>query len=245
MKTSYILRQNKCLHYEAPFIYLFIGDKQTLLIDTGATFDHNQFPLAATVTALLTKQGKQNLPLIVAHSHSHSDHIAADGQFKAMNNTTVIPPKNQQAIMSAFDIKHWPKQITTINLGNRQIAIIPTPGHQKEAITFYDHQTKWLLTSDTFYPGRLYIRQWQMFKQSIDRLVQFSQNHTISAVLGAHIEMAKTAKKDYPTGSTYHPNEASLVLKIEDLLQLKTTLDKLGDQPKKQVLDKFIVTPVK
>ena len=35
--TSFILRQNKCLSYEAPFMYVFIGDDRALLIDTGAT----------------------------------------------------------------------------------------------------------------------------------------------------------------------------------------------------------------
>ncbi|HEX6891668.1 MAG TPA: hypothetical protein VF141_13255, partial [Chryseolinea sp.] len=34
--STYILRQNKCLNYEAPFLYLFIGAKRALLLDSGA-----------------------------------------------------------------------------------------------------------------------------------------------------------------------------------------------------------------
>ena len=33
-RTSYILRQNKCLSYEAPFMYLLFGEDRTLLLDT-------------------------------------------------------------------------------------------------------------------------------------------------------------------------------------------------------------------
>ena len=32
-----VLRQNKAVHYEAPFIYLFCGDERALLLDSGAT----------------------------------------------------------------------------------------------------------------------------------------------------------------------------------------------------------------
>ncbi len=36
-QSSYILRQNKCLSFEAPFIYVLVGDEKVLVLDTGAT----------------------------------------------------------------------------------------------------------------------------------------------------------------------------------------------------------------
>lgn len=34
-ESSYVLRQNKCLSYEAPFIYVLIGDEKILVVDTN------------------------------------------------------------------------------------------------------------------------------------------------------------------------------------------------------------------
>ena len=34
---THILRQNKSVHYEAPFLFLLQGVRRSLLIDTGAT----------------------------------------------------------------------------------------------------------------------------------------------------------------------------------------------------------------
>jgi hydroxyacylglutathione hydrolase len=42
---TYILRQNKAVHYEGPFMYLFCGNDRALLLDTGATVDSARFPL--------------------------------------------------------------------------------------------------------------------------------------------------------------------------------------------------------
>ena len=49
---TFILRQSKSVHYEAPFLYLFCGRERALLLDTGATADPRAFPLRATVDAV-------------------------------------------------------------------------------------------------------------------------------------------------------------------------------------------------
>ena len=36
---TYILRQNKCVDFEAPFIYVLFGQHTVLVLDTGATAD--------------------------------------------------------------------------------------------------------------------------------------------------------------------------------------------------------------
>ena len=45
---TFILRENLCATYEAPFIYLLIGKSKALLIDTGAVADARIMPLAQT-----------------------------------------------------------------------------------------------------------------------------------------------------------------------------------------------------
>jgi len=247
-ENTYIFRQNKCVHYEAPFIYLLIGKQKALVIDTGATADPQQFPLAKTITNILANHPltqSDTYETIVAHSHSHSDHIAGDEQFKNIKNMRVVTPKSVQAVSEVFGLTQWPQNNAEFDLGDRRITVIPTPGHQTEAIAIYDNQTQWLLTGDTFYPGRLYIKDWLAYKTSTNKLTKFSQNHHISAILGAHIEMSAQANKDYKMGSTYQPNEASLVLYKSDLERLNSKINELGNLAQKATLDKLIVYPLK
>ncbi len=42
---TYIVRQNKCMTFEAPFMYLLVGDEKALLLDTGAISTEEQKPL--------------------------------------------------------------------------------------------------------------------------------------------------------------------------------------------------------
>src|SRR5258706_11744503 len=46
--NTWILRENKCVNYEAPFMFLFIGHKKALLMDDGATFSEAKFPIYKT-----------------------------------------------------------------------------------------------------------------------------------------------------------------------------------------------------
>ena len=48
-----ILRQNKSVNYEAPFMFLLFGNARALLLDTGATADPAYFPLRRTVDELI------------------------------------------------------------------------------------------------------------------------------------------------------------------------------------------------
>ncbi|MGN6149396.1 MAG: hypothetical protein ACTHPD_12715 [Rhizomicrobium sp.] len=47
--TTYILRENLCSTFEAPFLYLLIGQTRALLIDSGDVADAKAMPLAQTV----------------------------------------------------------------------------------------------------------------------------------------------------------------------------------------------------
>lgn len=245
-ESSYVLRQNKCLSYEAPFIYVLIGDEKTLVVDTGATEKAKKFPLYKTIQSLNQKhstQGKTNeREILVIHTHSHSDHYSADHQFAGQPNVTVVAANNT-GINEFFSFKQWPHQEAKLELGGRSITIIPTPGHQEEAISIYDTQTKWLLTGDTFYPGYIYVKDWNDYKDSIARLVSFSNSHTVSAILGAHIEMTNKAGKYYEIGTIYQPEESSLLLMPKDLTTLNTKLNQ-ADKPTKISLDGLIVEPL-
>ncbi|MCJ8294450.1 MAG: MBL fold metallo-hydrolase [Colwellia sp.] len=244
--SSYILRQSKCLTYEAPFIYVLVGDEKILVIDTGATDDVEALSVYKTVLALQKKHNEKEQgaerEILVIHTHSHSDHYGGDAQFIDQENVTLVPA-SADGINDFFAFEDWPNKLTTLELGGRSITIIPSPGHQEEAISIYDEQTKWLLTGDTFYPGYVYIKDWHDYKASISRLTAFTNENTVSAILGSHIEMKNSAGEYYEIGTTYQPQEASLVLKIADLVALNTALSEL-DEPDKVALDRFIVEPL-
>jgi hydroxyacylglutathione hydrolase len=216
------------------------------LMDAGATKDEKLFPLRATVNNLISnweKASNTKVELIVAHTHSHGDHTAGDIQFKDNPNTTVVG-LGVDDVKSFFKIENWPFQNSKIDLGDRVLEIIPIPGHQKASIAVYDYETKILLSGDSFYPGRLYINDWQSFKLSTQRLVDFTSQHKITYILGNHIEMTKTPGKDYPIGTTFQPDEHILPLKVKDLLLLNEALKSLGDKPARKVYDDFIIYPI-
>ncbi len=73
-QATFILRENLCVTFEAPFMYLLIGSAKTLLIDTGDVADPKQAPLAKTVMHLVPGDGSAKLPLLVVHTHRHLDH---------------------------------------------------------------------------------------------------------------------------------------------------------------------------
>lgn len=244
-RSTWILRQNKCVHYEAPFMYLFLGSKTALLMDTGATEDEKQFPLYETVRKLIEqweKEIKGHIDLIVAHTHSHKDHTAADVQFKNKPRTIVVGLKIDD-VKSFFNFQNWPLENSKLDLGGRVLEFIPIPGHQIASVAAYDDKTKLLLTGDSFYPGRLYIDDWKAFKLSTQRLTDFVNKHQVNYILGNHIEMTKTAGQDYPIGTTFQPDEHILPLKSKDLILLDKALKQLGENPKREIHPNFIIYP--
>ena len=216
-----IIRQSGCTHFEKPFLYLVIGSEEALLVDTGAPGAN----LRPTIDALLQGRvttGGQPLPLLVVHSHGHGDHVAGDGVLAPRPNTRLIAA--QASALAQFFGLVWPTGIAAYDLGNRVIDVVPIPGHESAHIAIYDRRTGILLTGDTLYPGRLYVSSEQAYRESIDRLVDFTQSRPVAHVLGAHIEQRRTPFLDYPVGTTHQPEEHVLELGRSHLLELQDTL---------------------
>ena len=230
-KDTHILRQSLCTNFEGPFIYVLVGQTKALMIDTGT----GDVDLRPEVTKLVG-----SLPLVVAHSHSHGDHTGGDGSFKGKPNTTVVGTTTAQA-HSFFGLTG--NEPVEFDLGGRIVDVMAIPGHQAAHLAFYDRETKILLTGDTLYPGRLYIDDWNAYRASVPRLAAFvANNHPVSWVLGAHIELPKTGN-DFPQGSTQHPNEHPLPLLPSTLTELSAAVQAMGTTPKRQVHTDFIIDP--
>jgi glyoxylase-like metal-dependent hydrolase (beta-lactamase superfamily II) len=247
--NTYILRQSKCLNFEGPFLYLLIGEKSALLLDSGAAPPGGQsLPIRQVVDDIifgwLAAHNRTKIDLIVAHSHSHRDHVYGDAQFKDRAHTTTVTP-DLAAIKNFFGLSGWPNDQAGLDLGGRILTVIPTPGHEKTHVAIYDNQTGLLLTGDMLYPGFLTIDDWPSYRRSVRRLSEFAASHKVSHILGAHIEMTSEPRKMYPLGSTFQPDEHVLELDPGQLLELQKAVDALGDSPREDIHDQFILHPRK
>jgi glyoxylase-like metal-dependent hydrolase (beta-lactamase superfamily II) len=243
---SFVLRQSKCSNFEAPFMYLLVGKQRALLWDTGTSANSDVFPLYETVVNLLhdlrSNEEKERLEILILHSHRHKDHYAGDAQFIDEKNVTVVDP-DLSAVHSTFDHSGSINEPIRIDLGLRQLTLISIPGHQADSVALFDQSTGWLLTGDTLYPGSIRVNDWPEFRSSIERLTRFSEEHSVSAILGGHIEMRADKNKIYSIGSTFQPNELPLALSASDLKQLNQKLQSV-DKPKTLQFDKFIIDPL-
>jgi hydroxyacylglutathione hydrolase len=219
---TFILRENLCATFEAPFMYLLVGSTKALLIDTGDVGDPKQMPLSQTVMDLLPGNGPSKMPLIVVHTHGHLDHRAGDSQFQRLSNAQVVPA-DLDHVRKYFGLPDWPNGIAQVDLGNRTIDVLPTPGHYPSHISFYDRNTGLFFSGDFLLPGRLLIDDLDEDMASARRTADFVKDRPISHVLGGHIEMNLDGET-FPWGSNYHLHERPLQMTKEDLLRLPAIL---------------------
>lgn len=213
--TTYVIRQSKATTFEAPFLYLLIGSERALLLDTGAVGPAERCDVRAAVDELLPA----GLPLVVAHTHGHGDHVAGDEQFSDRPGTVVVGRGLVEAL-AGWGFTDWPEEVVTFDLGGRTLEVTGIPGHHPTSVAIFDPQTGSLLTGDSVYPGRLYALDPATFADSIERLADFAAARPVQRVLGCHIELHRDGS-DYPVGSTWQPDEAPLPLTVADLLTVR------------------------
>ena len=218
--TTHVLRQSLVTHFEGPFCYLLVGQSQALLVDTG-TGDADL--RNAVDSALLDR----DVGLSIAHTHGHSDHIGGDEQLAARPRTKMVDASAAK----------------TIDLGGRTVDVIPIPGHEASHLAFYDRKTGLLLTGDSLYPGRIYVRDLAAFRESVARLIAFvAAGHPVSHILGSHIEMASDGT-EYAAEARAHPREHELSLGVDQLKDLQKTLAAMGESVVLTRRPHYIVVP--
>src|SRR5215470_16350446 len=112
---TFIIRQSKCLNFEAPFLYLLIGTSRAFLLDTGAEPPAGRpWPIHETVSQLLSGRP---VSLVVGHSHSHGDHVAGDSQFRGQTAPTIVPTAPVTDVAHFYGISDWPNSQGTLDLG--------------------------------------------------------------------------------------------------------------------------------
>jgi hydroxyacylglutathione hydrolase len=238
-----ILRQSGRTHFEKPFLYLVFGGERALLVDTGAPGVDVAHAVRAVLGRWALAHGANVPPLVVAHTHGHSDHVAGDAQFEGASATTVVGT-SVAAVATFFGIPSWPEGVGSIDLGGRVLDAIPVPGHEPASVALYDRRTGVLLSGDVLYPGRVYVRDAPAFRASVKRMVAFTRDRPVSHVLGAHIENTRTPYLDYPEGTTDQPDEHPLELGRAHLLELDAALDAMVENVERLALRDFTIWPV-
>jgi glyoxylase-like metal-dependent hydrolase (beta-lactamase superfamily II) len=214
-EDSFVMRQNVCVHWEAPFTYLLFGNKGALLIDSGATAEANYYPLRETVDAIITRwgqaRGRRKVPLTVALT-SGEDVAQNQGlvQFAGRPDTTIVP-KPLEVMKRFYGLgASWPSGTGKIDLGDRVIEVIPTPGTHKDGVTFYDPYCDILFTGDLLFPGKINISNDGDFVTSLERLKAFIASRSVKWILGGHLEMMFVPGKYYRRFVTHKPYERLL-----------------------------------
>jgi glyoxylase-like metal-dependent hydrolase (beta-lactamase superfamily II) len=193
--------------YEEVISYLLMGSKRALLFDTGLGIGD----MRKIVTQLTS------LPVTVLNSHTHFDHIGDNWQFPDIIGLdtpfthqneagatheqlldVVIPErfcgspppgfKAENHSIPAFKISHFVKDGDVIDLGDRQLEVMQTPGHTPDALCLLDRKNKLLFTGDTFYAGAifLYVPETSVadYQRSVEKLVKLVPQ--IDLVLPSH-----------------------------------------------------------
>jgi glyoxylase-like metal-dependent hydrolase (beta-lactamase superfamily II) len=214
-EDTFVLRQNVCVHWEAPFTYLLFGNGGALLIDSGATASAEHYPLRSTVDAIVTRwgqaRGRSKVPLTVALT-SGEDIAQNQGlvQFAGRPDTMIVP-KPLGAMKSFYGLADtWPEGRGKIDLGGRVVEAIPTPGAHKDGVAFYDPYCDFLFTGDLLFPGKINIGNDGDFLASLERLKAFVAGNSVKWILGGHVEMMFVPGKYYSRFATYKPYERVL-----------------------------------
>lgn len=226
-EDTFVLRQNVCVHWEAPFTYLLFGNEGALLIDTGATARADHYPLRNMVDAIIARwehaRGRKNTPLTIALT-SAEDTAQNQGlvQFADRPGTTIVPTPLD--VMKRFYglSGNWPAGTGQIDLGGRRVEVIPTPGTHRDGVCFYDPYCDFLFTGDLVFPGRINIGNDGDYLASLERLKAFMAQKSVKWMLGGHIDMMFAPGKYYPRFATYKPYERLLEMEpvlIDDMIE--------------------------
>ncbi len=194
-------------HWEETHCYLLCGQEKALLIDTGLGVSD----IRKIVDSLA------DLPVMAATTHVHWDHIGGHRYFENIavhelekdwlsvkfpiplqtvkNNLTKFPCDFPAGFdIDAYRVFQGVPQIVLhdgdwLDLGDRKIQVVHTPGHSPGHCCFYEPGRNYLFSGDLIYKGCLYAfyptTDPQLFYHSVKRV----QKYKISRILPGHHQL--------------------------------------------------------
>jgi hydroxyacylglutathione hydrolase len=236
-----VLRQSKDATFEAPFVFLLLGEDRALLLDTGAVKDRTlRTAVDQLVADWLTEHPCRDYQLVVAHTHGHGDHVAGDASFADRPNTVVVG-RSVAEVRAFYGFTTWPEEVVELDLGGRRLEVVGIPGHHAASVAVYDERSGLLLTGDSAYPGRLYVEDFPAYVDSMTRLVELAATRKVTHVLGCHIEMTRAPRRDYAFGCRYQPDEPPLQMTVAQLRSLRDAALSVADRPGVHRFDDYVI----
>ena len=151
-------------YYQLNFNYLILGDSRAIIFDAGT----GQRDIRRVVESLT------DLPITFIPSHLHYDHIGNEVVFektalvdlphlrkRAADNKLPLTRFEHLGEVEGYSlpelkISEWLTPNETIDLGDRLLLVLYTPGHTQDSISLFDQETGYLFSGDFLYPGQLY-----------------------------------------------------------------------------------------
>ncbi len=208
-------------YYQGNYSYLILGEQRAVLFDAG-TGTRDIVPVVRALTAL---------PVTVLPSHLHFDHVGALGRFDrtALLDVPSLRARTRGGSLTleryeffgflqelpppTFIVDEWWAADSEIDLGNRRLKVMATPGHTPTSVSLYDAQRHQLYIGDFLYPGDLYVflpgASREAYLATTRRLL--SEVDPATAIYTAH--------RAEPPAPVRAP-----VLELPDLRALETTL---------------------
>ena len=149
------------LYYQQNINYLIIGEERAVLFDAGSGLRKIQ-PVVEQLT---------DKPITFVPSHFHYDHL---GDGLPFDNIAVVDlphissrvTNNQLTLQwhehlgsvegyatPSFEVSEWLQPGQQMDLGDRKLMVIYTPGHTNDSISLYDPSADILFSGDFIYQG--------------------------------------------------------------------------------------------
>ncbi len=212
-------------YYQGNYSYLILGSRRAVLFDAGTGL-RDIVPVVRALT---------RLPVTVIPSHLHFDHVGALGR---LDRTALLDAPSLRARLvdaritlrryeflgfadrlatPTFRVDEWWAPGAVVDLGDRQLEVLATPGHTPTSVSLYDAQRHLLFAGDFIYPGWLYAflpgASRSAYLATTTRLLSVLDPAT--KIMAAHMEDATVAIQ-------------APVLSIADLRALQRSLGDLG-----------------
>ncbi len=151
-------------YYQGNYSYLILGSHRAVLFDAGTAL-RDIVPVVRSLT---------RLPVTVIPSHLHFDHVGALGR---LDRTALIDDPSLRARLvgakltlqryeflgfadrlatPTFRVDEWWAAGSLIDLGDRKVQVLATPGHTPTSVSLYERERRQLFAGDFIYPGNLY-----------------------------------------------------------------------------------------
>ncbi|MDQ0207418.1 glyoxylase-like metal-dependent hydrolase (beta-lactamase superfamily II) [Alkalicoccobacillus murimartini] len=195
-------------HWEKVHSFLLIGESKAILIDTGLGIDD-----MSRVTSQLTE-----LPIVVLTTHVHADHIGSHDKFdqiyvheadkdwlvngiqglpieqirKDMGRDITIPTPESFDPQTYTPYQGEPAGLLhegdVIELGNRSLKVLHTPGHSPGHLAFFDQERGYLFTGDLLYDETPVYAHYPSTNpvDLVNSLEKIASLNHVSMVYGAH-----------------------------------------------------------